>query len=99
VTLRPQAEYEAMKMARERQETEEFKTKYKKRAWIEGTISQGTRAFDLRRSRFIGLAKTHLQHLATAAAMNLTRMVNWWMADEAQLPLYRSPFAKLRPVT
>jgi transposase len=99
VTLRPQAEYEAMKMARERQETEEFKTKYKKRAGIEGTISQGTRAFDLRRSRFIGLAKTHLQHLATAAAMNLTRVVNWWMADEAQLPLYRSPFAQLRPVT
>jgi transposase len=99
ISLRPQVEYEVIQAARDRQLTQEFKTKYKKRAGIEGTISQGVRTFDLRRSRFIGLAKTHLQHLATAAAMNLTRVVHWWMADETQSPLYRSPFAKLKPVT
>jgi hypothetical protein len=32
---------------------------------------------DLRRSRYIGLAKTHLQHVLTAAAMNLTRIAAW----------------------
>ncbi len=31
----------------------------------------------LRRSRYIGLAKTHLQHMLTAAAMNLGRISNW----------------------
>ena len=99
ICLRPQAEYEMLQTARDRQQTEEFKTKYKKRAGIEGTISQGTRAFGLRRSRYLGLAKTHLQHLATAAAMNLTRVVTWWLADEAKSTLYRSPFAKLAGVT
>jgi transposase len=97
--VRPQAEYETLKRARDRQETDEFKTKYKKRAGIEGTISQGTRSFDLRRSRYLGLAKTHLQHLAIAAAINLTRLVTWWMAGDAKSTLYRSPFAKLAPVT
>jgi transposase len=31
----------------------------------------------LRRSRYIGQERTHLQHLATAAAMNIVRMVRW----------------------
>ena len=99
VSFRPQPEYEALQAARARQETGEFKTKYKKRAGIEGTISQGVRAFGLRRSHFLGLAKTHLQHLATAAAINLARTVYWWWAGESKSPPYRSPFAKLKPVT
>jgi transposase len=99
ISLRPQVEYETLQAARLRQEADEFKTKYKKRAGIEGTISQGVRAFDLRRSRYLGLAKTHLQHLAIGAAINLTRVVTWWMAGEQTSPIYRSPFAKLAPVT
>jgi transposase len=31
------------------------------RAGIEGTLSEGIRAHGLRRARYIGLAKTHLQ--------------------------------------
>jgi len=71
VTIKPQAAYALLQAARARQETEDFKQQYKKRAGVEGAISQGTRAFDLRRSRYWGLAKTHLQHLATAAAYEL----------------------------
>jgi Transposase DDE domain len=48
------------------------------RAGVEGCLSQGVRAFGLRRSRYIGVAKTHLQHVITAVAMNLTRLWNWW---------------------
>jgi transposase len=44
---------------------------------VEGTISQAVRGFGLRRSRYVGQAKTHLQHVATAAAMNLVRMTEW----------------------
>ncbi len=97
VTFKPQAEYETLQAARARQETEIFKQQYKKRAGVEGTLSQGTRAFGLRRCRYLGLAKTRLQHLATAAAMNLTRLVQW-LEDEAQpAKTYCSPFAALAP--
>jgi transposase len=41
---------------------------------VEGTISQAVRAFGLRRTRYIGLAKTHLQHVLTAIAFNLARL-------------------------
>ena len=47
------------------------------RAGVEATISQGVRAFDLRRSRYVGVSKTHLQHLAIATAINLVRLVDW----------------------
>jgi len=76
--LRPQAQYEALQAARTRQETEEFKQRYKRRAGIEGTISQGTHGFDLRYARYRGLAKTALQHVLVALALNLARLIAWW---------------------
>jgi transposase len=75
--IKPQAQYLALQAARQYQTTPDFKHRYNQRAGIESTISQGTRAFNLRRCRYIGLAKTHLQHLLTAAAINLTRAVFW----------------------
>src|SRR5579871_1957297 len=87
ITVRPQAAHEALQAARQRQTTAAFKEQYAARAGIEGTISQGTRAFGFRRARYIGLAKTHLQHVLTAVAIDVTRMVAW--ADE-------SPFAATR---
>ena len=47
------------------------------RAGIEGTLSQGVRNFGMRRSRYVGLAKTGLQQACIAAAMNVSRIVNW----------------------
>ena len=78
--LPPQAEHEALKAARERLATKEGRRCYARRAGIEGTISQGVRAFGLRRSRYRGLARTHLQHVATAAAVNLERLAAWFRA-------------------
>ena len=75
--LKPQEQHIALQRAREYQQTDEFKARYQKRAGVEGTISQGTRSFDLRRARYVGLAKTHLQHILTAAAIDLTRAVAW----------------------
>jgi Transposase DDE domain len=43
-------------------------------------LPQGVRAFGLRRSRYRGLAKTHLQHVATAAAIDLQRLAAWFRA-------------------
>jgi transposase len=77
LTLRPREEHLAEHAARQWQQTDTFKQEYKKRAGIEGTISQATRAFELRKSRYIGLARTHLQHLLTAVAINLARFDAW----------------------
>jgi len=51
----------------------------------EGTISQGTRSFALRHARYRGIAKTKLQHLLVAIAMNLTRFMAW-VVEHAQGP-------------
>lgn len=77
LTIQVQEEYEALQKARERQKTEQFKQEYALRSGIEGTISQGIRGFALRDCRYIGLAKTHLQHILTATAINLNRIVAW----------------------
>ena len=44
---------------------------------MESRLSQGIRRFDLRPSRYLGLARTHLQQLRTATAMNIVRVIAW----------------------
>ena len=92
--VRPQAVHETLVAARDRQTTPEFKQQYQARRGVEGTISQGTRAFGLRRTRYRGLEKTHLQHVATAAAMNLIRF-HAWRDERPFAPTRISPFQKL----
>jgi transposase len=77
LTVRPQAHHEAIQAARQRQETVDFKVQYALRAGVESSLSQGTRRFDLRQSRYLGLARTHLQQLLTATAMNVVRAIAW----------------------
>jgi transposase len=77
LTLQPKEEHEAIQFARKRQKSEEFASLYSRRAGIEGTVSQGVRAFGLRQARYRGLKKTHLQELATATAVNAGRIANW----------------------
>jgi transposase len=94
--LHPQAQHEALQQARQRHASAEGRRLYNRRAGIEGTISQGVRAFDLRQTRYRGLAKTHLQHIAIAAAINLDRIVSW--LEEIPRALTRtSRFAALAP--
>lgn len=75
--LMPQPQHEALRAARAFHASAEGRQHYKRRAGIEGTISQGLRAFGLRQTRYRGLVKTHLQNIAIAAAMNLDRLINW----------------------
>lgn len=94
LTIYPEVQYKALLAARARQATDEFKTLYAQRAGIEGTISQAVRRMDLRRSRYIGLARTHLQHLATAAAINVVRIVAW-LSGQQPKSTRLSPFLTL----
>jgi transposase len=96
LTLHPRVAHEALLQARQRQQTAAFKAVYAQRAGVEGTMSQAAAARGMRRSRYIGLAKTHLQHLLTAAAINLTRVVAWWW-EKPRAKTRRAPFAALAP--
>jgi transposase len=94
LTVHSQEKYEAQEIARTRQETEEFKRLYAQRSGVEGTISQGVRKNGLRKSRYIGLPKTKLQQMATAAAINLFRIFDWIVGERpAETPV--SPFVAL----
>ena len=94
IQIRAQAQYEALQAARKRQATDIFKDRYAARAGIEGTISQGTRTGDLRRSRYIGLPKTRLHHLLLATGINLLRVCAW-LGDVPRSQTRRSAFAVL----
>lgn len=91
--FQPQAQQTALQAARQYQSTDEFKQRYARRAGIEGTVSQAT-SFGLRRSRYTGLAKTHLQNVLTVTAINLTRVVDW-LEGKPRAPTRTSPFAVL----
>ena len=98
LTVKPQALHEAIEAAHARQATAEFKAQYALRAGVESTISQGSRRFDLRRSRYIGLAKTHLQQTINATAMNLVRIADWFRKGGTAQPKRRpGHFARLAP--
>lgn len=77
ISVRVQPHHEALQRARARQKEASFWEKYRARSGIEGTISQGVRAFDMRRSRYRGMEKTHLQHVIIATAINVVRVLAW----------------------
>lgn len=92
--LSTQSRVEALHTMREFIASEEGRRLYAKRAGIEGTISQGVRSFGLRRARYWGEAKAHLQHVATAAAMNLSRISDW-LGSIPRAKTRKSRFARL----
>src|SRR5512144_1320386 len=96
IGLLPREQHEALQAARREQTTEEFRSRYAARAGIEGTHEQANRRCGLRRCRYIGESKAHLQHLLTAAAVNLVRLSDWW-AGTAVAQTRCSRFAALQP--
>ncbi len=98
LTFPLQAQYEALLDARQRQETDEFKGEYATRAGVAGTISQAVFSLGMWRTRYRGLAKTHLQHVATAAAINVQRIIDWlWETPRSTTRV--GHFAHLAPVS
>jgi hypothetical protein len=61
LNLSSRREHEALVGARLRQGTDAYRRLYAARQGVEGTMSQGVRAFGLRQARYRGLAKTALQ--------------------------------------
>lgn len=77
VALLPRQLHDIQTRNRLDQQTEQWQRRYAIRAGIEATLSQNVRAHGLRRSRYRGLARTHVQHTLTAMACNVTRIADW----------------------
>jgi len=78
LTVHPRDVHDAQLEARARQNTTDWQAKYALRAGVEGTIRQGVAVADLRHTRYRGLAKTHLEHVYSAVALNLIRLNAYW---------------------
>jgi transposase len=94
LTIRPQPQYQALRAARQRGATEAFQAEYARRAGIEGTISRGTRAVCLRRTRDIGLRRVHLGHILAAVGLNVLRLGEW-LLEMARAKTRMTPFTRL----
>jgi transposase len=95
IGLQAQDEYEVLQTQREAQKNAAFRQQYAVRAGVESTHAQAIRRSGLRQCRYIGQAKTHLQHLVTAVAINLIRVGEWW-AGTPLAPTRCSRFAALQ---
>ncbi len=78
LTLNPRPVHEALTAARVEQTSDAWRERYKARAGVEGTIAQATHVTGVRHARYTGLAKTRLEHLLAATAVNLIRLDAWW---------------------
>jgi transposase len=78
ITLRPRELHEAVAAARAEQATAQWKARYAARAGVEGTMRQATHVTGIRRARYLGLAKTTLEHNLAAAAINMIRLDAYW---------------------
>ena len=94
LTVRVEPHYAALQAARVREATPEFREEYHRRAGMEGTLSRGVRTSRLRRSPYVGLARTHLGQLLVAAGINWLRLGEWF-AGRARPKTRRTPFMRL----
>jgi Transposase DDE domain len=86
VTFLPRRQQEAQQRIRADQATDAWRRGYALRYGIECLIAQASRRSDLHHARYRGLAKTHLQHVLTALALN-------WSASMPGLPGPQRPAA------
>src|SRR6266508_3947490 len=78
LTVRPRQIHQALDAARAEQHTKPWQATYALRAVVEGTIKQAVAVTGIRRARYRGLPKTHLEHTYAAVALNLLRLDAWW---------------------
>lgn len=94
IVVFPREKHEFLLAARQRQKTSEFKELYALRSGAEGTIAQTINRTDIRHAKYKGLKPTHLQSIASAAAINLVRIANW-LSGERPMSTRISPFLEL----
>jgi transposase len=94
LTFLPRRQQQAQQRIRAEQATDDWRQRYALRCGVESLISQASRLSDLHQARYRGLAKTHLQHVLTALAINLVR-VDAWLTGIATTGSWTSRLARL----
>jgi len=84
--------HHAQLAARTSQNTTDWQADYAIRAGVEATIAQAIAVTGARRTRYRGLAKTRLEHVFSAVALNLIRLHAHWHDH----PLHRTRTSHLR---
>ena len=95
LSILPRAEFEAAQSQRALNAAPDWAERFDVRAGIEGSLSQGVRAFGLRRSRFVGEARTRLHCVGVAVGVNVQR-VGAWLEGVPRAKSRVSRFAALR---
>ncbi|MFJ2564170.1 MULTISPECIES: transposase [unclassified Streptomyces] len=94
LSLQPRKLQEVLDRARLQQSDEQWRAKYGTRAGIEGTIHRAIAVTGIGRARYLGLQKTHLEHVLSTVALNLIRLDAWWNGH----PLDRTRVSHLGPL-
>ncbi|MFF7858937.1 transposase [Streptomyces sp. NPDC007904] len=68
---------------RTEQQTPEWKARYAVRSGVEGTVNEFAHGHGMRRCRYRGQGKAHVQHVLTAIAVNIERLSGLSPAEEA----------------
>lgn len=67
-------------------QTPEWKARYAVRSGVEGTINEFAHGHGMRRCRYRGQPKAHLQHVLTAIAVNIERLSGLTPAEKPPSP-------------
>ena len=94
MTFLPRRQQQAQQRLRAEQATGDWRQRYALRCGVESLIAQASRLSDLHQARYRGLAKTHLQHVLTALALNLVR-VDAWLTGAVTTGSWTSRLARL----
>ncbi|WP_225900166.1 transposase [Streptomyces sp. RLB3-17] len=71
---------------RAEQQTLEWKTRYAVRSGVEGTVNEFAHGHGMRRCRYRGQGKAHIQHVLTAIAVNIERLSELPPTEETPTP-------------
>ncbi|MGW6681165.1 transposase [[Kitasatospora] papulosa] len=75
----------------------QWKARYAVRSGVEGTVNEFAHGHGMRRCRYRGQGKAHVQHVLTAIAMNIERLSGLPPAEEAPAPRRPTAFQNYRP--
>ncbi|MFS7880311.1 transposase [Streptomyces asiaticus] len=83
IFLLPEPQQKIQTKVRKEQKTDQWRRRIAIRAGCEATVSETVHAHGLRRCRYRGLSKAHLQHVLTAAGANIIRLSECFPPDTA----------------
>ncbi|MEU3462997.1 transposase [Streptomyces sp. NPDC006733] len=89
--LPPREHRDLQLRVRAEQQAPEWKTRYAVRSGVEGTVNEFAHGHGMRRCRYRGQGKAHIQHILTAIAVNIERLSGLPPNEEALTP--RQPTA------